>query len=56
MIQVPRSAGRVTEHTRLATGLGAIGEAFGPAANMIFGQSQNRPHDIKAILLASLGR
>ena len=56
MIQVPRSAGRVTEHTGLTTGLGAIGEAFGPAANMIFGQSQNRPHGIKAILLASLGR
>jgi hypothetical protein len=46
----------MTGHTGLTAGLGAIGEALGPAASMIFGQSRNRPHDIKPILLATLGR
>jgi len=51
----------MTGHTGLTVGLGAIGEAFGPAASMIFGQhdlrpSRNRPHDIEASLLATLGR
>ena len=46
----------MTGHTGLATGPGAIGEAFGPVASMIFGQAKNRPHDIKANLLAILGR
>ena len=30
----------MTEHTGLTTGLGAIGEAFGPTASMIFGQAE----------------
>ena len=46
----------MTGRTGLTTGLGAIGEAFGPAASMIFGQTKNRPRDIKAILLETLGR
>jgi hypothetical protein len=51
------TAGReMTGRTGLTTGLGAIGEAPGPAASMIFGQAKNRPHDIKANLLATLGR
>jgi hypothetical protein len=44
-------AGReMTGHTGLTTGLGVIGEAFGPAASMIFGQAksparhQGHPH------------
>jgi ornithine carbamoyltransferase len=44
------------ERTVLAPGLGAIGEAFGPAASIVLGQAGNRPHAIKAILLATLGR
>ena len=43
-------------HTGLTTGLGVIGEALEPAASMIFGQAGTAPHDIKAILLATLGR
>ena len=30
----------IAGHTGLTTGLGAIGEAFGPAASMIFGQAK----------------
>ena len=47
---------KMTEHTGLATGLEAIGGAFGPAASMIFGQAETAPHGIKAILPATLGR
>ena len=46
----------MTGHTGLSTGLGTVGEAFGLAASMIFGQAENRPHDIKANVLATLGR
>ena len=46
----------MTGHTGLTTGLGVIGEALEPAASMIFGQAGTAPHDIKAILLATLGR
>ena len=45
------TAGReMTGHTGLTAGLEAIGEAFGPAASMIFGQAksparhQGHPH------------
>jgi hypothetical protein len=44
------------QHGGLAPGLEAIGEAFGPAASMIFGQAETAPHGIKAILPATLGR
>ena len=44
------------EHRGLTTGLGAVGEASRPEANMIFGHAENGLHAIKAILLATLGR
>ena len=44
------------QHRGLAPGLEAIGEAFAPAASMIFGQAETAPHGIKAILPATLGR
>ena len=47
---------KMTEHTGLATGLEAIGGAFGPAASMIFGQAETGLHAIRAILVATLGR
>jgi len=53
----PATAGReMREHRGLTTGPEAIGEAFRPAASMIFGQAPNGLHAIKAILLATLGR
>jgi hypothetical protein len=50
------TAGREkTGRTDPAAGLQAIGVAFGPAANIIFGRAETA-RDIKAILLATLGR
>jgi hypothetical protein len=46
----------MTGHTGPTACLGAIGQAVGPAASMIFGQAETHPHGIKAILLATLGR
>ena len=46
----------MTGRTGLTTSLEAVGDGFELAASMIFGQSRNRPHAIKASLLATLGR
>jgi len=39
MIPMPQADREMMEHTGLATGLEAIGEASGPAASMIFRQA-----------------
>ena len=46
----------MTEHAGLATGLEAIGGAFGPAASMIFAQAETACTPSGAILVATPGR
>jgi hypothetical protein len=51
------AAGReMMEHTGLATGLEAIGEAFGSAASMIFGQVETACTPSRPSSSQTLGR
>ena len=44
----------IMEHTGMTSGLEVTDEVFTSPASIVFDQAENRPHTIKAVLVATL--